>query len=277
MEINRRCYNEQDVLKEMFRSDDYQYFLDIINQNKDEVEKIDISAIINYNHSIIEEDDMDLLETLYQQIKYYLQFRNFYNSKMQEGLALCVSKVAILNAHYPSLVCNYFKVGDRAKARKNSNPFEEICRLTLLVTKDDAWSNNFKPSNLNQSSSRKLKTNKDLYLDVIAKALNKEELTRAVTHYWIGDIIGDISESLETSNIDSRVPSSATKKENREVLIEQFDRLSDLYNAKLECKGFLGEIISSGFSSKLLSQLDNTMFYAKRNIRIYEQTKVMKK
>lgn len=270
-------YEVQDILKGIFKEEDYLDFLNIVNDKDGEISKIDKCPVINYNHNIIEDCDVDLIVSLYQNIRYYLQEEKFYTPKLAEGISLCATKVAIINYYFPSRLDSYFKMGNRTKSQGKSNPFEEISRLLLCALKEEYLPNNFQEQRTRELSFGKIEFDNNASIDIIKKSLNKDELLRTVNNYSAKDVIGIIGEDLELSDINSNLPSGASKKENREVLMEQLNRIKDIYTTKLECKAFLGQIISNSFHSKLLLQFDNVIFYARRNIGIYEQTKQLRK
>lgn len=265
------------ILKELFNNEDYEEFLTITNGHETEIKQVNIAPILNFNQEIIRKEDMILLVQTYQYLKYYLEQRGFYTPKMQEGLALCASKVAIINYLNSTSLDSYFKMGNRNFKGEKGNPFEEIVRLLLMATKDDCWSNNFKRNGLAQDSLKKLDRENASYLNIVKTALDKDLFEKEIRIYCPESTIDDIGLSLEQSNINSTIPSSAGTKENKDVILSQCDRIADIYSHKLDYKIVIGEMLSSDFHNKLLSRFDTAICYTKRNIGVYEPTKMLMK
>lgn len=254
-----------------FEEEDYQDFLSVIKGKEDEIRKVDITPIENFNHQIIPSDYMQQFVELYQSFKYYFEKKVFYYPKMQEGIALVISKVILFEQILPSKIDNYFRVGNRGAFGEIANPFEEISRLLLLATKEDFGSNLLSvKASFPKCSDYQLLT----YFNLVRMALNENRLRKGIRPYHKDSIIDDIGVSLEESSIDCYFPYSASKVENRELLLKQCDSITELHRSRVEYKAFIGEGI---FQERALSRFDTTVVYAKRNIGVYEPTKVLKK
>ena len=216
---------------------------------------------------------------------------------MQEGIAVFASKVAIMNAYYPGNFDSYFRVGDGLN-HDICNPFEEIARLLLCVAKDEYWNNPNKVNNDYSLSFDKLRFEDNACLNVIKKALNGTDLKNSINFYkacgfkveyerpenkfvfisldkiqFMLQEISNDDKDLESSNITSFNPLSATTKDNRDLMIEQINRLTDLYHMKVDAGMFVGDIPNVDERDKLVTRFNNRAFYAKRNMGIYEHTK----
>lgn len=192
---------------------------------------------------------------------------------MQEGLALCASKVAIINYSNLASLDGYFKIGSWNFKGEKGNPFEEIVKLLLIATKYDWWSNNLEEKILVKNSTDKLNCENASYLNIVKIALNKDLFINEINIYCPASMIDDIGLSLEHFSINSAVPSNASIKENKDVILSQCDRIADVYSHKLDYKTMIGEMLSNDFHNKLLSRFDTVICYTKRNIRVYEPTK----
>jgi len=269
-------YTKKDLFHKVFNDEDYNNFLDIVNGKDKKISKVDISPINNYGHSLTEVYSDYLLIYLYQHIKYYLEYRNEYLPKMQEGIALCVSKAIIIDTFIPSRIDSYINFGDR-RTYKANNPFEEICRMLLIGIKDSQCLSSVYNSHMMEKTSDNLRTESKKFLNLTSNLLNRNILEKLIGAYYNKDVINDIERDLEFSNVDSEFPLSATKKENREVLMQQFNRIYDLYSSKIEHGILLSEIKDNSSGDRLLTEFNNKIIYARRNIGIYEKTKRLDK
>lgn len=262
-----------ELLEAVFHDQDYKEFLELVEDNQDKVAKVDTYPIDNYSNKAINSTHMDTLRYLYQNVKYYLQTKKAYAPKMQEGIAIFASKVAIMNAYYPGSIDNYFRAGDGSLLREMCNPFEEITRLLLSVVKDEYWSNPNKAISDYALSFDKLRFEDKAYLKIVQDALNGKQLRDRIDFFYSSNILDAIGRDLEFSNITSFEPLTATTKDNRELILEQINRCVDLYHMKVDVGVFSGTIPNWSMRDKLLSKFDDRTFYAKRNIGIYERTK----
>lgn len=269
----------RNVLQDLFNDCGYQDFLNVIADRETEIEKIDVRPVTCFEQSIIEEENIDLFLEVYRNIKCYLETKDEYLPKMQEGMALCISKIAMLNYFCPSRLDYYFKLGDRSTSngRGRKNPFEEFARLILFATRKEYWANDFNDKNLLTLSFSKIKSESNSFLDIATRALDKTEIDKIIITYSEDNIIDYISEDLEKSDISSDSPNNASRKENREVLNRQFDQLMNFYTSKIEQQALIIGGVSQPFQTKLLTQFENGIVYAKRNIGVYETTKQLKK
>lgn len=261
-----------ELLEAVFRKQDYKDFLELVKDNQEQISRIGTYPIDNYKNKSVSSTHIDMLSYLYQNVKYYLQKKQDYTPKMQEGIAVFASKVAIMNAYYPGNFDSYFRVGDGLN-HDICNPFEEIARLLLCVAKDEYWNNPNKVNNDYSLSFDKLRFEDNACLNVIKKALNGTNLKNSINYYYTIHILNAIEEDLESSNITSFNPLSATTKDNRDLMIEQINRLTDLYHMKVDAGMFVGDIPNVDERDKLVTRFNNRAFYAKRNMGIYEHTK----
>ena len=274
---NKEIEHDLQLLKVVFNQQNYKDLLDLVGDHQEEIFKIDTYPIDHYANKLIRSDHRDTLRYFYQNIKYYLQSKKEYAPKMQEGIAIFASKVAIMQAYYPGSIDNYFRAGDGSLLREMCNPFEEITRLLLCVAKDEYWSNPNKAISDYALSFDKLRFEDSAYLKVVQEALNGKELRDKIDFFYSSDILDAISRDLEFSNITSFEPFTATTKDNRGLILEQINRCIDLYHMKVDVGVFTGEIPNCDTRDKLLSKFEDRSFYAKRNIGIYERTKELVK
>jgi len=265
-------YNEK-LLKKLFGNKEFIEFSNMMLDMEDKIDKVDTSAICNYDHNILQICDEEEFVTTYKCLKFYLDKINSYSPKMREGLALCATKAAIIDEYCPVRIDNYLCVGDKFSGCDRLNPFEEICRLLLIVVKNERYSNNFGEVVDILGTRNDLEKESKLFLHVASASLDEFLLRKKISCFSTDDVITGICDELEKSNISSTDPIGATKKENRDVLINQFDRVYDLYNSKLKYRMLIGDCMTTSLSDKLLTRFDNRITYAKRNIGIYEKTK----
>jgi len=270
-----RDYIQDRLLRKVFNEKDYRKFLEVTEGKEEELSRIDLSAIDNYNHNILTIFEKDLFVDLYRKIKFYLEQSNFYSAKIQEGMALCIAKTLVIDEFFPSRINNYLSSGDKLTNGDKVNPFEELCRVLLLAVKDEPHSIMFDevvhPSTAKTAND--LKAESKLFLDAISVALDENALKTRIASFHQGDVIASICEDVESSNVESKNPLSASKKENKEVLVEQFNRIFGLYHDKIDCGIACGSLLNCSCQNKLLTKFDNKIIYAKRNIGVYEKTK----
>ena len=271
--MDNKVNNEETfkIFSAVFSSKDYNDFLSIIKDNEEQIKDIDLSPVKNYQHSdVLIDNNIELLEFLYQHIKYYLEKKNMYEPKIQEGIALCASKAAISAAINPNIIVGYIDLGDKAALGNRCNPFEEISRMLLVTLRENPTLEFFEEHQTDINSSSREVT---IFFKTIKTVLNKEMSTKAFEHYAKGDIAELIGKDLERSNISSANPLSATKSENAGLLDTQFDRINELYQTNIELQVVIGNILNENFEERYLTRFQNKLIRAKRNIGVYQKTK----
>lgn len=269
---------DKSLFSRVFSLEDFGVFLKIINNKRKKIQMVSTLPIDNFDHNIVNLIDKDVLVYLYQHIKFYLEQKDEYPSKMQEGLALCASKAIMIETFYPNLIDCYISVGDKAGSGSRTNPFEEIFRMLLVTTKNEKYSNNFGNIPSEPRNKGELGYESNLFLDVVKNALNKRKFAKMISKYSEeSDILDIIGNEVEKSSIESSKPLSATLKENRDYLVVAFDRIYGLYQDKILCRQLIGDISNNNTANTLLTRLSNKIIYAKKNIGIYQKTKVLSK
>lgn len=261
-------------LLSFLKEDDYQAFLSITKGKEEEISRIDLSGIENFNHQVIPGEYTKQFKELYQSICYYFGKRGFYYPKMQEGIALVISKGIILNRFSPCRMTYYFQLGNRGHFNELANPFEEVARLLLMATKESLGAT-LAPMQEFKGIARNFEDR--TYLQMMQTSFNEDCLKKEIHTYAKEEIIDQVGEELELSNIDSKVVHSASSKEASNLLLRQCDIITGILTSKVEQKAFLGELYSLDYRDKLLSRFNNAVVYAKRNIGVYEPTKELKK
>jgi len=263
------------VCSAVFSREDYKDFLKIVKGNHEIIEEIDLSPVKNYTHSNISIDGQyELLTVVYQHIKYYLEKKNMYEPKLQEGMALCASKAAIISSKGTNRIIGYMDAGDKGVIGDKCNPFEEISRLLLITLRENPNSDFFVK---HQSDLLSAQREVGLFYETIRTALNKRKSKTSFNYYITGNIADLIGANLENSWVDSKNPLSATKKENAEILNEQFDLIYDLYETNIALQDLFEGNTRTDFQEKYLSRFQNKIINAKRNIGIYQKTKQLTK
>ena len=260
----------------VFTSEDYNDFLSVIERDTNEkIKKIDLSPVKNYTHSnMVLDYNKELLALLYQHIYYYLEQRNMYTPKIREGMALCASKAAIIGSTSFNRIVGYIDLGDKESLSDRCNPFEEISRMLLLTLRENPMLDFYVEHQTDpNASARETK----IFYETIKTSLSKEKSKSIYEHYAKGDVSELIGRDLEKSNVDSKNPLSATKKENGELLNTQFDRIYDLYQTNIELQVVVGKIPLGSFQEQYLSRFQTKLIKAKRNIGIYQKTKKLSK
>jgi len=211
------------ICSAIFSSEDYNDFLRIIEEEYENIKKIDLSSVKNYTHSNISLTDNDeLLTFLYQSIKYYLEKKNMYEPKIQEGMALCASKAEIINSINSNTMVGYIDLGNKDSILDRCNPFEEIARMLLITLRENPTLEFFIEHQTDpNASSREVK----IFFETIKTALNEEKSKKVFEHYEKGNVVELIGKALENSKVSSKNPLSATKRESAELLNAQFDRV----------------------------------------------------
>jgi predicted translin family RNA/ssDNA-binding protein len=263
------------ICSTVFFENDYNDFLRIIEGQEEIIQEIDLTPIKNYTHSNISlNGNYELFAVLYQHIKYYLEKKNMYEPKLQEGMALCASKAAIMKTQSTNGIIGYIDSGDKVTMDDKCNPFEEISRLLLITLREDPNTDFFVQHQKDILSTQREVT---LFYETIRTALSKRKSKRAFNYYITGNIADLIGENLENSLIDSKNPLSATKKENAEALNEQFDIIYDLYETNITLQDLFDGNTKEDFKEKYLTRFQNKIIHAKRNIGIYQKTKQLTK
>jgi len=260
------------VLRTVLNTVEYYDFAKIVIDNQEEVLKISKEPIRNYTTTLIKkEKDKELLEYIYQNIRYYLRQNLTYSKKLEEGIAIFVSKAIVGNYIRPGSVDSYFTLGDYSNQRYICNPFEEVARLLLCAVKDDY--KNYTTSESNDIFSiGKTKLEDESLKKVLNLAISKKGIkqdTGCLEHNYISFI----EEYLEYSNITSSNIFSATTKENSKAVLDVVDQITKLYHEKLTLQRMVTSMPTSSTFDKLTSRFENKIIYAKRNIGVYEQTK----
>ena len=265
---------ESDILKKVFYPNNYEEFLKITTGKEEEISKIDITPITNYESHIIE--DRATLVILYQNIKYYFEQKNMYGTKLQEGMAIAISKAALAYDKNSATLDNYFKRGDVVEYGSICNPFEEIARLLLNATIERKDSIPVNAKNIFKLSTAKLDLTAQTQITAIADALDGNKLGKKCT-ILNEDKLSLICDRLDASAVSSRNPISATLLENRQILTEEIDTIIQLYSDRM----YFNEMVHGKYlyetSTSLLTKFNNEVLRAKRNIGIYEKTKQLRK
>lgn len=264
-----------DDVRNIFTEVDYFEFLKIINGNDEKIKKIDTRAIDNFDYSVSDLWDREYFVSLYQHIKFYLEQRDLYMSKMQEGIALCAAKAVIINKYGLSLINDYLTFGDNYNNSK-CNPFEEITRILLIAFKRERNSNGF-GENLFRKNYSDDEYESSLFLNVIMKAMNKDTLDQRARMFAKSHIIDNICEDLENSSISSTSPLNNRIDDNREVLNRQFERICSLYESKTNYRILLGDLYQDCDSISPVVDFKNKISYAKRNLGLTPKTKQLVK
>lgn len=265
MALQDELVNINNILDSVLIYEDKNTFLNIVKDAKD----VNINPIINYHNSIVGSDNIDLLTSLYIKLKYYLEEKNDYPEPLQEGLALLASKVAILKAFMPNKLRDYFDIGDYSRYLQFTNPFEEIVRLLLCSVKQDP---NFYNDRTNRNSKDSL-MEIDACTDIVSKAINGMKLYQDTELLYNWSLITDIGRHLVCSNVSSDEPMSARDKNNKSVIIEQFDKIRYIYSTRITTQILLGNLPTEEIVEKLYTRFDNKILYAIKNIGVYEKTK----
>lgn len=261
---------ESDILKKVFYPDNYEEFLKITTGKEDEISKIDITPITNYENPIIE--DRAALVVLYQNLKYYFEQKNMYGAKLQEGMAIVISKAALSYDKNSATLDNYFKRGDVVEYGGICNPFEEIARLLLNATMERKDYIPLDAKNIFKLSTAKLNLTAQTQIAAIADALDGNKLEKKCTILH-DDNLSLICDSLDSSSVTSKSPISATLLENRQVLTDQINVITTLYSDRM----YFDEMMRGKYlyetNDALLTKFNNKVLRVKRNIGIYEKTK----
>lgn len=269
MSTNIEQFHKLEMLQSFFKEEDYNRFLRAVSSNQDKILKVDTRPIDNYRTTVIKEEDISLLKYIYQNVKYYLGNGSNYLPKIEEGLAIFISKVAIIQNYSKALVNSYFSRGDYSKDHEIKNPFEEMSRLLLLSLRPFDVNEQYNEKN----SIDKIRFENDASINIISLALSQDGLMNIPSNYCYNDIISSIAEELEFSNINSINKMSATKEDNSKIILQQFDKITELYHYNLDFHTIVTGFPTEKYSDMLRTRFNDKIFYAKRNIGIYEHTK----
>ena len=260
------------ILRSILNKREYNDFKKIVLDNQEEVLKISKAPIKNYTSSLIsEEKDRELLEYVYQNIRYYLRQNLVYSKKLEEGIAIFVSKAVVGNYIKPGSIDSYFTLGDYSNQHYICNPFEEVARLLLCTLKDE-YANDTTGEDYDDFYIRRAKLHDASLRKVLNLAISKKGIKQD-KGCWEHFSISSIEQHLECSNITSDNVISATKEENRDIILEVLSQIETLYHTKLSYQTMAAYIPAPSVSDKLKSRFENKIIYAKRNIGVYEQTK----
>lgn len=263
-----------EILREIF-GNKYDDFIKAVSKRQKLIAQIDTSPIDNYISAMIKDKDMDLLRYVYQNVRYYFLRNTMYTKKLEEGMAVFISKAAVANHDNPANLRNYLSRGDYSTVHDISNPFEEIVRLILGALRKDSY---LSPNpDIQFASLAKIKYDDDSIIEVLNLAITRDGISSKISQYGYGEQYGIMIADLEMSNITSDDVNSATTKENSEVLSQQFEQLTDFYHTRIEYERMLNGFLSETTCEKLETRFANKILCAKRNIGMYEQTKQLVK
>lgn len=257
------------IAKEVF-GNSYNDFIQTVSSNQDEIHSISTSPINNYINSIITKKDRELLDYVYQNIKYYFDVNKMYTPKISEGMAAFVSKGIVLYNNDIANLSRYFSRGNYNADRELANPFEEISRLLVYSLVSD--SNQIIQKDA-ADTLRKLHSEDKAILYGLNLAVTKNAISNKMNMYAHLDTYVNLCDDLEMSNIDSDHTISATTKDSRGVILTQIDRIIDIYHAKLDFEQMVTGYPSASISNKLKMRFDDKIVLAKRTIGVYEKTK----
>ncbi len=271
MELNNKTIElmkDSKIFEDTLRFGYRGFFIDFARDNWEQILTVNTAPVINYHNTIVS-TEMPLLINLYRILKYYLSQKSFYPEAMQEGVALLVSKVSILEKYRSSMVDYYFKVGDRSINRDVTNPFEEITRLLLLVAKEEF----IRYGEDNDFSLEKITFEHRSYLDVAEKAINGFELYESTYLNCDWQSVVRMFNDLDNSTLSSDIASLAFSRENKNLIIGQFDMIATIYQDKLYRQLSAYDTIHRLLTENLSNQFNNSLTNARRNIGVYAKTK----
>lgn len=251
--------------------DNYERFIELVSNNQEEVSNISTKPIDNYMNNVIKCENRQLLRYFYQDVKYYLNSEKMYTPKIEEGMAILISKAVILESANTTGLINYFSRGDFSMGGELSNPFEEISRVLLYSIKNDSYV--CANSDIKSASYDKLQYEDRAVLTALNLAVTKNGVINKFTSYGCGDAYNNLCLDLELSSITSSNVRSATTKENRGLLLNQFDMIFDTYCIKLDYERMITGFPTESTCNKLKSRFEDKLVYTKRNIGVYERTK----
>lgn len=269
--MNKNTQNIESLkIAQVIFEEDYEDFIEVVSNNQEEVSKVSTFPIDNYMNNVIDYIDEDLFQYIYQNIKYYLSNKMIYTPKMEEGIAIVVSKSVMLASKNVGTLRNYFSRGDVTPNHDLCNPFEEIARMILYAVKDE----NLISINSNlKASCDKLKLEDKIIKSVLNQAVSKNGIINKFKYHGNVDTYNNICADLELSSVDSNNARSATMMENKEMLQTQFNRIFDLYCTKVDYDKLITGYPSTATCDRLKKRFEDKMVYTKRNVGIYENTK----
>lgn len=267
-----------EILKSILDEEEYKDFMDTVSNKQEEISSISRKPISNYGSALItEKKNIHLLNYVYRNIRYYLRKKETYLPKLEEGIAIVVSKALVIDEVKNGGMDSYFTFGDRLHQRSLCNPFEEMARLLLCSVKREYVEVPLKQDEVVEASVNKIKADQKYFKEILKLAISKNELKNSTKCYFDKDIVESIEMDLELSNMNSDDIRSATTKENRGLILYQLDKITDLYHAGLDYKQIMIGIDNQEIFDKLKNKFDNKVIYAKRNIGVYEKTKKLVK
>ncbi len=267
-----------EILKSILNEEEYKDFMDTVSNKQEEISSISRKPISNYGSALItEKKDIHLLNYVYRNIRYYLRKNEVYLPKLEEGIAIVVSKALVIDEVKNGGMDSYFTFGDRLHQRSLCNPFEEMARLLLCSVKREYVEVPLRQDEVGEVSVNKIKTDQKYFKEVLKLAISKDGLKNSIKRYCDVDFVESIETDLELSNISSDDISSATTKDARELIIYQLEKITELYHTGLGYKKIMTGINNQEIFDKLKTKFDNKVIYAKRNIGVYEKTKKLVK
>lgn len=267
---------ELNILKNFLSEEEYNNFINIVSSKQDLINKIYTTPIDNYENAGFTNEDLEKLKYIYQNIRYYLRKNSTYKPKLEEGVAIFVSKAAILMDRQQDSIHTYFMVGNRSYQHNIVNPFEEVARLLINASKREY----FEIANTKNTidlSIEKLELERASVKEVLAVSISKDGVKTATRQYCMDDMVDSVGEILEDSNINSNDIRLATSKQNKGVILNAIDRTIDLYHTRLDFIATISGKIPPHVEESLKTRFENKTIYAKRNIGIYEKTKKLVK
>jgi len=260
-----------EILKSILTSEEYQDFKNTITGQNDIISNISIAPIENYISNIItDREEVELLKCLYQNIRYYLNAKSMYGPKLEEGMAIVISKALVSNASRNGRAESYFELGDRFFGYDICNPYEETARLLLLAIKREYYESH---STKNYGFAHQIRFSHEYLREALNTAMKKDGVKSTIRRYSRDDLYERFEKTLENSDIDANSVISATTKDNRDTMLEILNQIEGIYEAKLHFNALVTGSPTDEMYTKLQNQFSTKITYAKRNIGIYEKTK----
>ena len=265
---------ELKVLKSILNEEEYSNFVSTVSGDQNMITRIKTTPIDNYPSSLITDNEsLELLRYIYQNIRYYLLKKGNYRPKLEEGIAILVSKSVLLKKMKNGDINSYFNLGEHSYQGNLVNPFEEIARLLLNASKREYFELGNINDNVFIASSRKIELEQKAIDEILALSLSKTGIQSLTQNYCYEDFVTLVEQVLENSNINSKDIKSATTKSNKGVILDAIDKTIDLYHTKLDYISLIYVIPSATTIEVEKTRFENKTIYAKRNIGVYEKTK----
>lgn len=267
-----------EILKNILNDEEYNDFMNTVSDSQDEIANISNRPIRNYGPVLItDKKDIQLLYYLYRNVRYYLNKNRTYSPKIEEGMAIVISKALVADNSKSSGLDTYFTFGDRVYQSVLCNPFEEMCRLLLCSVKREYVESKRDQTEMLKVSVDKVKNEDKYFKEVLNLAIGKDKLRNSIKRYCDEDVVESIEIDLELSSISSDDISSATTNDARELIIYQLEKITELYHTGLGYKQIMTGVNNEEAFNKLKTKFDNKVIYAKRNMGVYEKTKKLVK